>query len=353
MQASGFKLVDNIFSVIAEDASLRALLGQMFSLCSRTDKAANVTIGSRFFCGTEIAEGSVWLRDALLSVKSAPGLVSMLSCPDGFHGAATVCGEIATFAWSEIGSGRIDVGIWQKDLLLKRETGRSVGADLVRKSNAAASIQSVLPPLLCDVFLQQEKLLIHSAALQCPNGTGALIVADGGGGKTTTAISMVRKGAKLLGDDLNMLEFCGDRVMAFGFPEMINLTDATIGFFEELQGVRSYVAEGSGTHKKVISPLDVYGADCMIDSCEIGAIYFVRVSGDGPSVERLPFSDALRRLMHAHSFANGQIPNEFAFSGLSDILASTPAYVVNTGVSPDFLGEWLVENCRTHTVGEK
>ena len=270
--------------------------------------------------------------------------------PGGQPAAATFVDNMASFAWASREFDRIDVGVWKDGAPERREGAPGPGrsAAPAREVRATSSIHSVLPPVLRELFLRRERLLVHSAVLRCPCGTGILVAAPGGGGKTTTALSVLRKGAKLLGDDLNILDVEADGVRAYGFAEMLNVSEETMGFFPELRNAPSHVPEDSGSHKTVIAPQEVYGVDCLVDTCSVDVVYFVAVRGADPEAVRLKPGEAFGRLMHAQTFANGQVPNDFSFERLSDIIEHVNVYELVTGNAPAKLGEWLLANCRRH-----
>ena len=316
-----------------------------FCLCPEVCSAVDVIVDSRFFCGNGPGCGLPdWLTAGFNRIRSDNGLVSLFRGPSGEPVSVTAFDDVLTFAGSSASFDRIDVGVWEKKAVCPAnasgEGNRAVGAE----RNVSSSVQSVLPPILREFFVRHGLLLMHSAALRLDGGKGILIAADGGGGKTTTAISLVRRGAKLLGDDLNALDISDGGIKVLGFPEMMNITPETMSFFAELEDAPSRVPEGYSGHKKVVAPSDVYGEDCMAEEAEVKVVYFVRVSNEGPRVKRLGSAEAMGRLIHCQTFANGQVPDDFVFSRLSDLLENAKAYVLETGKSPEKLGEWIIGN---------
>lgn len=351
---SGFRLFDTVFALATAESDFEPVLCNVFGLCPKTETAADVIIGSRFVSGRD-PDLAGWLLDGLARMDRSPGLVSMWRGPDDEPAAATFADNVASIAWATRAFDRISVAVWKKDGTGEAPPAAAAasggGEALARESRATSAVQSVLPPILRELFMRRGGSLAHSAVLLCPNGTGILITAPGGGGKTTTALSVLRKGARLLGDDLNLLEVSGESVTAHGFPEMLNITEATMGFFRELREAPSYIPEDSGSHKKVVSPPDVYGVDCMTEQCRVDVMYSVVVSNEGPRVAPLSASDAFGRLMHAQTFANGQVPDDSSFARLSDILERVKVYELATGGDPEQLGNWLIENCGAHARG--
>ena len=194
--------------------------------------------------------------------------------------------------------------------------------------------------------------MLHSAALRCPCGTGIALMGDGGGGKTTAALSVLRRGAKLLGDDLIVAGEEKGAVVAQGIPEPLNLTEQTIAFFEELrpQEGRS-IGRARLNGKVAMMPPEIYGADCIAESCPLEVLYWLRIAPGSPRVEPIPRSEALGHLIRAHSFARRQAIQPAAFDMLCVILARIRMYSLYTGHDPAGLGAWLIERCGGHARG--
>jgi hypothetical protein len=210
-------------------------------------------------------------------------------------------------------------------------------------------ITSVLVPLLRELLLDHHQVLLHSAAIACPDGTGILLLADSGGGKTTTSLSLLRLGAKLLGDDLIALGDEQGALTLHGFPEPMNLSEQTIGFFEELAGVDISVPIVNA--KRVVSPLELYGSNCMADSIPLHVVYWVSKSDGTPRIQPLSPQESLGILLRAHTFARCQQISKKALDTIYRLLDSTKIYRLYTGSNPAELGNWLLHSARDHANG--
>lgn len=210
-------------------------------------------------------------------------------------------------------------------------------------------IPSVIFPILRDVMLRQRQFMLHSAAVKCPNGLGLQFIALSGGGKTTTCLSLVRLGAKLLADDLVVVALEGNKPMAYGLPKPLNLREPTLGYFEELrERVPKMIISDE---KSSIIPQLVYGTACLAPSCAIDVLYFLNLTDDGPALRRLDAGAALERLIHTHVFCAMQPTLGDSIVGLFDLLAMVPFYQLDTGRDPGYLGQWLLEHCQQHAQG--
>lgn len=209
-------------------------------------------------------------------------------------------------------------------------------------------VQPLIVPLLREVMLRKRQMLLHSAAVRCPEGTGVLIAAPGFGGKSTTTMSLVRQGAKLLGDDLTVIQPVDDQVVASGVPQPFNLTAQTIQFFPECREIDEFVAKPHPDDKKVYSPIDIYGSDCLIDKCPVSVAYFVRISTEGPTAIKMSTTEAMQNFAAAQLFARGQSLDAFSTSRLLDICSRMKVYQLKTGPNPKQLGRWLLTHAAGH-----
>lgn len=211
------------------------------------------------------------------------------------------------------------------------------------------SITSVLIPMFREIFLENQQVLFHSAALACPDGTGMLLLADSGGGKTTTSLSLMRLGSKLLGDDLII---AGEENSAFflhGFPEPLNLTEQTIAFYDELAYLKSL--ETPAGSKVIFSPQDIYGPFCFQEKVPLNVVYIVHKSQGTPYVEQLSTQESLGFLLRAHTFARCQSISRIALGRIYQIIDSVPVYRLHTGNDPVALGKWLLDSAHDHAQG--
>lgn len=212
--------------------------------------------------------------------------------------------------------------------------------------------RGIFNPLLIILFREilnhSGYVLLHSAAVCFPGGSGAIIIGESGQGKTTTALSMVRNGAKLLGDDLTVLEIGEKHLTAYGVPEHLNLTEQTRLFFKEMAQTPSKLISRGDDLKKMVDPGLVYGEDCWVDQSPIHTIYFTKITKKGSFVRPLELSEVLEKLVISHGFCRDQATDADAMSRLLSISSMARAYELNTGSDPSMLGRWLLENQGIH-----
>lgn len=336
-------------SVTGPASAVRSLVDAMFQLCPPAPATGGMPLDCRIIDERHVGDHvPAWLAEAVAAVGSVPDPVMVAGAGRAraafAHTATGLC-----CAWLNEARDRMGFVATVRQDIPPRDAATPGAAGLMPVSascerNAALSVQSVLIPILREAFLDRGLLLLHSAAAVLPDGRGILLAADGGGGKTTTVLSILRLGARLLGDDLTVLDAREGGVRAFGLPEPMNLTAETIDFFDELRDLTNAIPGRPDSHKKTVSPCAIYGADCLAEACEVAAMYFVRIAPDGPAARPLRPGEALDRLFRAHIFARNQRIGALSFAQLSDALARVTAYELQTGPCPRSLGDWLLRN---------
>ncbi len=228
-----------------------------------------------------------------------------------------------------------------------RADTRKLSYVALKKTDALTplSVSSVLVPVLREFFATRGWSMLHAAALQTVSGQGVLLMADSGGGKTTTALALLRAGARLLADDLVVLRADAGAVHLHGIPEALNLTPKTMDFFPEAAAAAAAQSEATvlPNGKRVLRADAIYPHACLSDSCRLHAICFLRIGGNAPQLQPLDTATAFGRLLHAHTFARGQRPLAAAMTMHSRALEAAPAFELLTGPDPRALGPWLME----------
>lgn len=205
------------------------------------------------------------------------------------------------------------------------------------------SPSAIFTPLIQEVLQRRSHLVFHSAGLQLQDGTGIMILADSGGGKTTTALSLLRKNASMLADDLVIFTHAGSLPVIHGIPEPLNLTPATRDFFPELREAGSLPARDGITDKVVFDPRSVYGDNCFGAGSQLHLIYFVEVSHGQPSLSPVSPHIALGKMIKGCTFAFNQKLTRASGSSLFDLASTIPCFTLRTGSDPAYLGDWLQE----------
>jgi hypothetical protein len=134
---------------------------------------------------------------------------------------------------------------------------------------------------LVELFKRRGRYSLHAAGL-CVNGRGLLLPGTSGAGKSTLTIALVRAGFGLLGDDMVFLTPGREGVRMLAFPDEIDVTDETAGWFPELHHLVQQ-PKTPGWPKRPVWPEDVYATE-IVWACRPAALVFPRVAHTDKSV---------------------------------------------------------------------
>ena len=316
-------------TLAAADSPLRAALAA--TLACAPERPADAAEEGLILTARQAPDGTSPDLPSWLSARAGDmeeGEARLFSGPGGACAACLTRERLLTCA-------RFDPETRRLDFLAQKRANEDGGL-------APLSVSSVLTPVLREILAGRGRILLHGAGLVLPNGFGVLLLADSGGGKTTTALSLLRLGARLLADDLTALSRENGELRMRGFAEPLNLTPQTIAFFPEL--ARARVLAPSRADGKRVLPADAAYADAYRHSpCRVDALCLLRLGGDAPGLEPLPASEAFGVLVRAHTFARGQSMRPESMAVCAAALEAIPALVLRTGPDPRVLGPWLIE----------
>jgi hypothetical protein len=331
---------------LSGDASIvQSLLTGLFGLCPAETGAADVRLECRSLAGDSPPR---WMAEALLSERGATGADRILD--GGEAPCAPVGGSDSRLLAGPCG----EVGVVERGgdglCLAWLDANRETITFLLGRSGSIAPLV-VLGPLLREVLLDRDRVLLHSGCVARPDGRGLLLLADGGGGKTTAVAALLHAGCRLLGDDLNALRADERGIEVRGWPERLNVTDATAAFFPELTAALAAVPKRTDWHKRAVAPEAAFGAACMAERCRLAGVCVLRISREGPSLRRLTASEALDHLFAAHRMHPDQRIGRRAFGHLTALVANVPAFECSMGPAPRGLGRWLLAESAAWTHG--
>jgi len=165
--------------------------------------------------------------------------------------------------------------------------------------------QSVLIPVIGELLLKKGKLLMHAGCVGTPEGDGILLLADSGGGKTTTSFSMAREGFSLISDDLVVASPSDKGIVYEPIREKMNVSKKTIEFFPELSFLKKLLKQ-SRDSKIPVDPREIFGSNNIIDSVHASAIIIVKVGKSGPKLVPVAGSTMLNPLLKSNTFARSE-----------------------------------------------
>lgn len=119
---------------------------------------------------------------------------------------------------------------------------------------------------------------LHAAGLEW-NGKAVVLAGVSGAGKSTLSIALARAGFGFLGDDTLFLAPGPGGLRLLAFPDEVDLTDETAGFFPELAGLQP---RREGWRKRRLRAEEAYGAP-LAGEVAPGLLIFPRISGRAES----------------------------------------------------------------------
>ena len=147
-------------------------------------------------------------------------------------------------------------------------------------------------------------------------------------GKTTTGMSLLNAGWKLLSNDSPILDAPAE---VLSYPGLLAAYPDTFARFEATRDLAQSQSASDGRHK-VSAAAEAIWPDVWIDSAPAGAIFFPQIESRPDSVaEPIAHLDALRRLLpHAvEQWDRGMIAEHLRL--LKNLVEAAPAYVLRLG----------------------
>ena len=214
------------------------------------------------------------------------------------------------------------------DLAAATVTGELLDAAL----DTYGVLEDVVAIGLTALLRRRGMFLIHAFAAAC-NGRAVLLVGDIGSGKTTSGISLLGAGWRLIANDSPLLTQA-NWVEALAYPGLLSAYPDTLRRFPELAAM----AEPSlpqdnalGRRKTTFAAESIY-PNTWIASAPVGAIIFPHVAQRAThEVQKLGEAEALRRLLPnaIDRWDTEYIPQHLQL--LRALAASAPAYQVELG----------------------
>ena len=110
---------------------------------------------------------------------------------------------------------------------------------------------------LVELLKRRERYSLHAAGF-CVGGRGLLLPGTSGAGKSTLSLALLRAGCSFLGDDTLFLAAGPDGLRVMAFPDEVDITDETAGFFPELHGLLRRPKPSGGPKRQILAE-EVYG----------------------------------------------------------------------------------------------
>lgn len=175
------------------------------------------------------------------------------------------------------------------------------------------------------------QFLLHAfAASPSANAPAVLIAGDIGAGKTTTGLSLLHAGWKLLSNDSPILRASGTGIEVLRYPGLLSAYPDTLTRFAELHALNT----APSLRQKVLFAAESVYADAWVTRAPAGALIFPQIEArDAHRLERLAAPEALRLILpHAiEQWDKPMIAGHLAL--LNRLVQTTPAYRLH--LAPD------------------
>jgi len=196
--------------------------------------------------------------------------------------------------------------------------------------------------VLVEMLKRRGLYSMHAAAFS-RHGRAILISGTSGAGKSTLAVALLRGGFAYLSDDMVFLSRGSGQVQVLGFPEDVDVSDNTIGFFPELDFLLR-IPSACASPKKQLPPIETYGTE-LAGSALPSAIVFPRISpSESSALYPIGADEALLELVSNVLLTDARSSQQH-LNILTEVARQTPCYRLETGRDfdriPSLLGELL------------
>jgi hypothetical protein len=186
---------------------------------------------------------------------------------------------------------------------------------------------------LAELLKRQGFYMVHAAGLAV-TGKGLLVVGQSGSGKTTLALTLLRAGFDFLADDTVFLNSGKTGLRLLAFPDEVDVTAQTVGFFPELHGLMPKAGpDGHRRPKQGICATTLYGVRPCWD-CTPQAMVFPKPNAPGKSTEStlapMPKSEALMQMV-CNVLRTEPRSSQAHLDALAALVRDCPCYRLQTG----------------------
>ncbi|MEO7839359.1 MAG: hypothetical protein ABIU06_08420 [Anaerolineales bacterium] len=210
-------------------------------------------------------------------------------------------------------------------LILDLEAGTTEGAIIQTALDQYGVFEDLLAISLSPHFRRRGLFLIHAFAATY-NRQGILLVGGIGAGKTTTGMSLLNAGWRLLSNDSPILNESGEVLQ---YPGLLAGYPDTFMRFETTRGL---VSPAWDPAQKICVPPTQFWPEVWQESAPVQAILFPRIEGrTGHALEALSAPDALLRLLPnaVEQWDRAMIPQHLLV--LRKLVEHAPAYLLHLG----------------------
>ena len=181
---------------------------------------------------------------------------------------------------------------------------------------------------LVEILKRRGLYSLHAGGLSA-NGQCLLIPGSSGAGKSTLTVASLRANLDYMSDDMVFLICRPEGVRVLAFPEEVDVSDLTAGFFPEL-GFLLSAPKRRGWRKRQIHPIQVYGAK-VAPEARPAAIVIPRIAEAERSVVTRMNPDEALLEMAPNVLLTEANSCRAHLDALRVLVTSTPCYRLETG----------------------
>jgi hypothetical protein len=181
---------------------------------------------------------------------------------------------------------------------------------------------------LVEILKRRGLYSLHAGGCSA-NGKCLLIPGTSGAGKSTLTVASLRANFDYMSDDMVFLIDRPEGFRVLAFPEEVDVSDQTAGFFPELSFLlRS--SKRSGWRKRQMHPMQVYGAK-VAPEARPAAVVIPRIAEtESSAITRMDADEALLELVPNVLLTEARSCRAH-LDALSELVKSTPCYRLETG----------------------
>lgn len=181
---------------------------------------------------------------------------------------------------------------------------------------------------LVEILKRRGLYSVHAGGFSA-NGKCLLIPGTSGVGKSTLTIASLRANLDYMSDDMVFLIGRPDGLRALAFPEEVDVSDQTAGFFPELSFLlRS--PKRSGWRKRQIHPIQIYGAKVAPEAKPTAVVIPRIAEAETSVVTRMDPDEALLEIVPNVLLTEASSCRAH-LDALSKLVTTTPCYRLETG----------------------
>ena len=181
---------------------------------------------------------------------------------------------------------------------------------------------------LVEILKRRGLYSLHAGGFSA-NGKCLLIPGTSGAGKSTLTVASLRANFDYMSDDMVFLNGGADGCQVLAFPEEVDVSDQTAGFFPELSFLLS-VPKRCGWRKRQIHPIQVYGAKVASVARPV-AVVIPRIAAAETSVVTRMYPDEALLEMVPNVLLTEPNSCRAHLDALRGLVTSTPCYRLETG----------------------